>query len=175
MTLVAVACAISVESILLLDHLVGSGSDAGVSWATGITAALAQPIAFSIQTASTAGGPATVLYSGLRGPALAQPSEGWLYWSEGPTPGQVRRAAIAGGGPIEVLAANLSMPRLQFVDGDRVWWLASTGPMGEVRSAPLDGGESVLELATASWIQRILIDDANIYLSTLNGVWRLPK
>lgn len=53
-TLGAVACAVSVESILLLDHLVGSGSTAGVSWARGITAALTQPAAFSIQLASTA-------------------------------------------------------------------------------------------------------------------------
>lgn len=122
--------------------------------------------------APLAGGSQTTLFSGQYSPQWLHLANGWLYWGEGWSTGGIHRGPVQGG-TVGIISANESNPTAPFAEADRVWWLVAGGPV-ELRSKPLDGGPSVLELAT-SGSGMVVVDETDIYLSNGMGVWRVPK
>jgi hypothetical protein len=128
----------------------------------------------SVMRAPITGGAATTLFAGQCSPRDLAVGNGRLYWAESCIPGGVHGGSVTGLGPVDVLASNEVSPDSVAVDLDRVYWIAFDMSGTHLRSAPRDGGTSVLELSPLN-ANRLAVDDTDIYVSNPNGVWRIPK
>lgn len=111
-------------------------------------------------SAPLAGGPPTVLASGLSSPTHIAIDSTHVYWTDS-VADTVSKVPL-GGGTVTVLASGQAEPWGIAIDDKNVYWTNFSG--GELKSVPLTGGTpTLLSHMPLSGLVCVAVDSASVY------------